>query len=141
MRFATSILLLCAAPLLMALAASSNQKDAAPVEPRYDTATNVDVMVVVVEVKDVAVGNPLNGMHLIVRPESSKSNAETTDVYLAPDDYLKDFGCHFAKGDRIQVKGSKVKYNGGNAVLAREVRLEATTVYLRDEHGVPYWKS
>ena len=59
------MLLLCAAPLLMALAASSNQKDAAPVEPRYDTATNVDVMVVVVEIKDVAVGNPLNGMHLM----------------------------------------------------------------------------
>jgi len=142
MRFGTSVLLICAAPLLMALAASSNQKDTTPaIEPKYDTATNIDVMVIVTEVKDVAVGNPLNGMHLIVRPESSKGNAETTDVYLAPADYLKDFGCHFAKGDRIQVKGSKVKYNGGSAVLAREVRLEATTVYLRDEHGVPYWKS
>ena len=142
MRFATSALLICAAPLLMALAASSNQKDAAPaIEPKYDTATNIDVMVVITDIKNVAVGNPLSGMHLIVRPESSKGNAETTDVYLAPDDYLKDFGCHFAKGDRIQVKGSKVRYNGGPAVLAREVRLEATTVYLRDEHGVPYWKS
>jgi hypothetical protein len=47
-------------------------------------------------------------MHLIVRPETAKANSETTDVYLAPDDYLKDFGCHYAKGDRIQVKGSKV---------------------------------
>jgi hypothetical protein len=138
MRIATSVLFLCGAPLLLALAASSNQKDA---EPKYDAATNIDVMVVVTDVKEVAVGSPLNGMHLIVRPESSKSNAETTDVYLGPDDYLKDFGCHFAKGDRIQVKGSKVKFNGGPAVLAREVRLESTTVYLRDEHGVPYWKS
>jgi hypothetical protein len=142
MRFATSLLVFCAVPLLLALAPPSNQKDAAPAaEPKYDTTTNIDLMVVVTEVKDVAAGNPLSGMHLIVRPESSKGNSETTDVYLAPDDYLKDFGCHFAKGDRIQVKGSKVKYNGGPAVLAREVRLEATTVYLRDEHGVPYWKS
>ena len=54
--------------------------------------------------------------------------------------YLKDFNTHFAKGDRIQVKGSKVKYNGGTVVLAREVRSEATTVYLRDEQGVPYWQ-
>jgi len=142
MRFATSVFFIGAAPLLMALAASSNQKDGAPaVEPKYDTATNIDVMVVVTDVKEVAAGSPLSGMHLIVRPEQSKGNAETTDVYLAPDDYLKDFGCHFSKGDRIQVKGSKVKYNGGPIVLAREVRLEATTVYLRDEHGVPYWKS
>jgi len=141
MRFMTSLVFICLAPLLLARAASGNQKDAAPAEPKYDTATNVDLLVVVVEVKDVPVGNPLNGTHLIVRPESSKNNSETIDVYLAPDDYLKDFGCHFAKGDRIQVKGSKVKFNGLPAVLAREVRLEATTVYLRDEHGVPYWKS
>jgi hypothetical protein len=125
----------------MALAVSSGQKDTAPAaEPRYDTATNVNVMMVVTDVKDVAEGSPLNGLHLIVRPESAKGNSETTDVYLAPDDYLKDFGCHFTKGDRIQVKGSKVKYNGGPVVLASEIRLEATTVYLRDEHGVPYWK-
>ena len=140
MRFGTSVLIFCAAPLLVALAASSSQKDTAPAaEPRYDASTNIDIMVVVADVKEVARGNPLNGMHLLVRPESSKANSETIDVYLAPDDYLKDFGCHFTKGDRIQVKGSKVKYNGGPVVLAREVRLEATTVYLRDEHGVPYW--
>ena len=137
MRLRTSVLFFCAAPVLLALAASSNQKDA--VEPRYDTSTNIDAMMVVTEVKEVGPGNPLSGMHLIVRPESAKSNAETTDVYLGPDDYLKDFGCHFAKGDKIQVKGSKVKFNGGPAVLAREVRLEATTLYLRDEQGVPYW--
>jgi hypothetical protein len=136
MRLGTSVLFFCAAPLLLALAAPSDQKDA---EPRYDTATNIDLMVVVVDVKEVAAGSPLSGMHLLVRPESAKSNSETTDVYLAPDDYLKDFGCHFAKGDKIQVKGSKVRYNGGPAVLAREVRQESTTVYLRDEHGVPYW--
>jgi hypothetical protein len=137
MRLATSVLFFGAAPMLLALAISSDQKDTA--EPRYDTATNIDVMVVVADVKEVTPGNPLNGMHLIVRPESAKGNSETTDVYLAPDDYLKDFGCHFTKGDKIQVKGSKVKFNGGPAVLAREVRLESTTVYLRDDHGVPYW--
>jgi hypothetical protein len=137
MRLGTSVLFFCAAPVLVALAASSSQKDAT--EPRYDTSTHIDVMMVVAEVKEVAPGNPLSGMHLIVRAESSKSNSETTDVYLGPDDYLKDFGCHFAKGDKIQVKGSKVKFNGGPAVLAREVRLESTTLYLRDEQGVPYW--
>ena len=141
MRSMTSVLFFSAAPLLLALAAPSSQKETAQAEPRYDTATNVDTMVVVAEVKEVPVGNPLNGLHLMVRPESAKGNSETTDVYLAPDDYLKEFDCHFAKGDRIQVKGSKVKFNGGTAVLAREVRLEATTVYLRDEHGAPYWKS
>jgi hypothetical protein len=141
MRFRTSLALLCAAPVLMALGIPSDQKDTASAsEPRYDAGTSTDSMVVVADVKEVAAGNPLDGLHLIVRPESARGNSETTDVYLAPDDYMKDFGCHFAKGDRIQVKGSKVKFNGGSVVLAREVRLESTTVYLRDEQGVPYWK-
>ena len=141
MRFPTSAVFLCVAPLLMALAAPSDQKEtAAADEPRYDTATTIDIMVVVADVKAVADGNPLNGAHLIVRPESARANSDTTDVYLAPDEYLKDMGCHFAKGDRIQVKGSKIKFNGGPAVLAREVRINSTTLYLRDERGVPYWK-
>jgi hypothetical protein len=141
MRFRTSAAFFCVAPLLLALAVPSDQKDTAPAaEPNYDTATDIDVMVVVADIRDVAAGNPLDGLHLMVRPESAKANAETTDVYLAPDDFMKDFPCHFTKGDRIQLKGSKVKYNGGPAVLAREVRREDTTLYLRDEHGVPYWK-
>jgi hypothetical protein len=141
MRFPTSIAFICLAPLLMALAVPSDQKETAAVdEPRYDTATNIDVMMVVGDVKDVPAGNPLEGAHLMMRPESAKANSETTDVYLAPADYLKDFGCHFAKGDRLQVKGSKIKFNGTTVVLAREVRIDSTTVYLRDEHGVPYWK-
>ena len=141
MRLRTSIVFFCLAPLLVALAFSSDQKETAPAdEPRYDTTTNVDVMMVVADVKEVAAGSPLAGQHLIVRPEAARSGSETTDVYLAPDDYLKDFNTHFAKGDRLQVKGSKLKYNGGPLILAREVRMETTTVYLRDDHGVPYWK-
>jgi hypothetical protein len=141
MRFRALAVFFCVAPLLVALAVPSDQKEtAAADEPRYDAASTVDVMLVVSDVKQVAAGNPLDGTHLMMRPESSKPNAETTDVYLAPDDYLKDFGCHFAKGDRLQVKGSRVKFNGATVVLAREVRIDSTTVYLRDEHGVPYWK-
>jgi hypothetical protein len=141
MRFLTSVACFCAAPLFLALAVPSEQKDVvAGEEPRYESSSNIDAMMIVSDVKEVPPGSALSGMHLLMRPESSKPNAETTDVYLAPDDYLKDFGCHFGKGDRLQVKGSKVKFNGSQIVLAREVRMESTTVYLRDEHGVPYWK-
>jgi hypothetical protein len=139
MRFRTSAALCSLAPLLMALAATSDRKVPAETEPHYDTATTIDMMVIVTEVREVPAGNPLSGYHLIVRPESAKTGSETMDVYLAPADYLKDFDCHFAKGDRSQVKGSKIKYNGSTLVLAREVRLNSTTLYLRDERGVPYW--
>jgi hypothetical protein len=133
------VLVLCAVPVL-ALAASVYQKEKAAEEPHYDTSSNVDLIMVVAEVKDVAEGSVLNGMHLMARPESARANSEATDVYLAPDDYLKDFDCHFAKGDKVFVKGSKVKFNGGPAILAREVHWQSITVYLRDDKGVPYWK-
>src|ERR1035441_8802206 len=127
MRFYTSAILFCVTPLLLALATPSDQKEAAAAaEPHYDTSTTFEAMMVVTDIKEVAAGNPLSGQHLIVKPESSKAGSETTDVYLAPDDYMKDMGCNFAKGDRIQVKGSKVKFNGGSTVLAREVRMSAT---------------
>lgn len=140
MRLFASVVFLSVAPLLMVLPASSDQKDtAAAAEPRYDAGTTIDVMVIVTDIKDVAPGNPLHGAHLVVRPESSKAGSESLDVYLAPADYLKDMDCHFAKGDRVQVKGSKIKFNGASTVLAREVRMESNTLYLRDDHGVPYW--
>jgi hypothetical protein len=138
MRLKNLLFFLCAAPLLMAQIAPPNSKSTPAEEPRYDTATNVDVMVVVADVKEVPAG-VLSGTHLIVRPETARANAETIDVYLGPSDYLKDFACHFAKGDRVQVKGSKLRYNGATLILAREVRLETTTIYLRDIHGIPYW--
>jgi hypothetical protein len=128
------------APLLPGLAASSGQTAQAEPEPRYDAATTVDTMTVVAEVREVPRGNPLNGTHLIVRLESAKENSETIDVYLGPAAYLKDFEVTFAKGDRVQVVGSKVKYGGAPVILARQVRRDATTLYLRDEHGTPYWR-
>jgi hypothetical protein len=129
------------APLLVALAAAAGQKTTPEAEPHYDTATTIDMMFVVTDTKEAPAGTPLSGYHLIVRPDSARIGSETMDVYLAPADYLKGFDCHFAKGDRFQVKGSKIKYNGSTLVLAREVRLNSTTLYLRDERGVPYWKA
>jgi hypothetical protein len=98
------------------------------------------MMTVVADLRVVPRGSPLSGSHLIVRPESAKENSETIDVYLGPADFLKDFEVTFAKGDRVQVIGSKVKYGGAPVVLARQVRRDSTTLYLRDEHGTPYWK-
>src|ERR1022692_676151 len=128
------------APVLLGLTASSGQTAQAEPEPRYDSATTVDMMTVVADLREVPRGSALPGTHLIVRPESAKENSETIDVYLGPANYLKDFEGTFAKGDRVQVMGSKVKYGGAAGLLARQVRRDSTTLYLRDEHGIPYWR-
>lgn len=136
-------LLVCAglAPLLTAFAASSGQTAQAEPEPRYDAAATIDIMAVVADEREVASSSPLGGVHLLVRPETAKSGNEPIDVYLCPADFLKEFGIDFVKGDRLQIVGSKVKYGGNPLILAREVRRDTSTVYLRDQKGQPYWKA
>ena len=140
MGFRTVVVFFLVAPLLLGLTASSGQTAQAEPEPRYDSATTVDMMTVVADVREVPRGNPLSGSHLMVRLDSAKEASETIDIYLGPANSLKDFEVTFAKGNRVQVIGSKVKYGGAPVVLARQVRRESTTLYLRDENGTPYWR-
>lgn len=110
-------------------------KDAKTVaEPRYDTATVIDVLATVEETREVKAG-PLQGRHLTVKTEK-----ETLDVYLGPTDFVKMFDVNFAKSDQVQVIGSKVKVDGADVVLAREVRKGEVSLLLRDANGQPNWK-
>lgn len=109
-------------------------------EPRYDPATVVTMRVIVAEVKEVAIGNALPGIHLMVRQETSHADAERTDVYVGPTAFLKDMGLAFAINDRMDVSGSKVKVGNGAVILAREVRRNTSTLYIRDQKGEPIWK-
>ncbi|HUI54973.1 MAG TPA: hypothetical protein VLY04_08370 [Bryobacteraceae bacterium] len=141
MGLRTLAVFLILTPLLQALDPPPGQTAPAEPEPRYDTATSVDAMAVVTDVKEVAKNNPLCGSHLIVRLESARSATDTLEVYLGPADFLKDFEFTLAKGDRIEIKGSRVRFGGNPIVLAREVRKNSTTLYLRDDRGAPYWKA
>ena len=103
-------------------------------EPRYDAASVISVMATVMEIREVPRGKPLSGVHLLVKTER-----ETLDSHLGPPEFLKECGGQFAKGDRIQLAGSRVKYGAGFVLLVREVRKDNSTVYLRDEKGNPNW--
>ena len=109
-------------------------------EPRYDPATVVSIRMVVAEVKEVPKGDPLGGVHLLARPESARAGSEPVDVYLAPADFMKQVDITFQPRDRIDVTGSKVKAGGAPVILAREVRRNTSTLYIRDEKGEPVWK-
>jgi DNA/RNA endonuclease YhcR with UshA esterase domain len=60
-------------------------------------------------------------------------------AHLGPTNFLTQKGFTFAKGEQIEVTGSSVKYNGADAVIAREVKKGDKTVTLRDKKGVPEW--
>jgi len=128
---------LAAAPLLMGQAPHNPPSES---DPRYDSTTSVDIIMIVETTRDVANGSPLAGTHLFARPETAKEGKDILDVYLGPADFIKGFGVTFAKGDRIHVFGSKVKFDGRFLILAKEVRRDSVTLYLRDAQGKAYWK-
>lgn len=125
-------LLLILMGLLAPRAARGGQTS--PPEPRYDPAATVEFAGVVSETREVPRGTAMHGLHLTVN-----TGKESLDVYLGPTEFMKLFDFAFTKGDSIHVVGSRVKLAGAAVVLAREVRRQSQTVYLRDSSGSPYW--
>jgi hypothetical protein len=75
-----------------------------------------------------------NGTHLMV-----KTDSETLEVHIGPTFYLEEQKFTFGVGDQIEVTGSKVKYQGVDALLAREVKKGDKTLLLRNAQGIPLW--
>jgi hypothetical protein len=102
--------------------------------PKYDLATEAKMKVTVEELKLPAKGNEKDAAHLLV-----KSGSDTLDVYLCPKAFLDDMGAAFAKGDEVTVTGSKIKQDGADMILARELVKGSDTLMLRDDKGKPVW--
>lgn len=60
-------------------------------------------------------------------------------VHLGPEWFIERLDTPIAKGDKVEVKGSMVKFDGKDALLAAEVRKGGATLVLRDASGVPMW--
>jgi len=100
----------------------------------YNPASETTVKGTVEEVKTISRGRGWGGTHLDLKTESG-----TFDVHLGPSGFLKKQNFKFAKGDQIEVTGSKVKYQGHDAIIAREVKIGAKVLTLRDAQGIPEW--
>jgi sporulation protein YlmC with PRC-barrel domain len=100
--------------------------------PKYDLGTEAKMKGTVAEVKLPPQKNEI--VHLLVT-----AGTETVDVYLCPKAFLDDMGVSFAKGDDVAITGSKVKSDGADLVLAREVLKGTDTLVLRDDKGNPVW--
>jgi DNA/RNA endonuclease YhcR with UshA esterase domain len=102
--------------------------------PRYDPATEATVTGIVQEVKQVAGSAGWSGTHLTL-----DTDAGTFDVHVGPSVFLTEKGFTFAKGDQIEVTGSKVKYEAADALIARVVKKGDKVLTLRDAKGFPVW--
>jgi hypothetical protein len=140
-RFRAAGMLMIAASLVFGARSNSEQRtrqsprSAEAVQaPIYDAATVINEMATVVEFREVLKDDALCGVHLVVKTDSA-----TLDVFVGPVEFVKQFEFTVIKGDRVQVAGSRVKFRGVDVVLAREVRNQQMTLYLRDRKGVPNW--
>jgi hypothetical protein len=110
------------------------QKQGSSGAPKYDAQTETRMKATVEEVKLPPKGSEKEIVHLLVNV-----GAEKQDVYLCPKAFLDDMGVSFAKGDEIEITGSKVKQDGADLLLAREVAKGTDTLVLRDDKGKPVW--
>ena len=124
-KFAASLL-----PVVLVFGAGALKTRA----PAYNLATEFNTMVTIEDVREVPKDEILDGIHLTV-----KSKNDAFDVYVGPSAFVKQFDVAFKKGGEIELTGSRVKVQGEDLVLAREIRLGHVTLILRDKTGWPNW--
>jgi len=58
---------------------------------------------------------------------------------LGPAYYIERLDVKIEKGDKVEVKGSRMTFSGKPAVIAGEIRKEDSILKLRDDAGSPIW--
>lgn len=107
----------------------------ASAQRRYDPATEATFKGTVEEVMQVpGPRGGAGGTHLTL-----KTNQGAVDVRLGPTAYMQKQKIDIAKGDQLEIIGSKVKLQGKEVVIARELKKGDKTVTLRDKKGIPEW--
>ncbi len=103
--------------------------------PKYDPATETKFKAIVEELKIVPPtgGKPI--AYLVL-----KSTPDAGQIFLCPKKFLDEMGVAFKADDEIEITGSKVKLDGADMTLAREVvKKDGDTLTLRFKDGKPAW--
>jgi hypothetical protein len=75
-----------------------------------------------------------HGVHAMV-----KTDKETISVHLGPSWYIENQDVQIAAKDKIEVKGSRITFDGKPAIIAAEVKKGDDVLVLRDASGLPVW--
>ena len=75
-----------------------------------------------------------SGMHIML-----KTDKETISVHLGPVWYFENQDIMIEPKDKIEVKGSRITFEGKPAIIAAEIKKEKEILKLRDENGFPVW--
>jgi hypothetical protein len=132
-----SIMLFSASPVL-----AQRQRGVTQPAPMYDPKTEITLTGIVEETKTVSgmMGGAggrgmMQGTHIML-----KTDKETIEVHLGPTAFLTEKKLELAKGDAVEVIGSRVKIGESDALLAREIKKGEASLALRDANGRPLWR-
>jgi len=100
----------------------------------FDPATVTTMQGEILEVERIPRGRRGEGVHLMVA-----SGAEKLAVHLGPSFFVDQQGLKLAKGDRIEVKGSRIVLDGKPTLIAQEIKRGSESMALRDANGFPLW--
>ncbi len=100
----------------------------------YNPNTEVTVKGTVDDVQQHVGSRRRSGTHLVLTAESGN-----LPVHVGPAAYIAGQQFSFAKGEQVEVVGSKVSLDGGEAIIAREIKKDGRTLVLRNAQGVPEW--
>jgi len=125
---------------VVAVTLTTAQKLSRSGNPQYDLPNEAKIKGVVEEVKELSRCPVTDGTdaHLMVKMPDKES--KTVLVHLAPARFLKEYGVSFAKGDQIEIVGSKTKIaEEEEGILARKIERGNQTYTFRDDGGKPLW--
>ena len=81
---------------------------------------------------------PMKGMGAGIHLQL-KTDKEQISVHLGPAWYIERLDARIEKGDKIEVKGSRVTVAEKPAIIAAEVKKRDALLKLRDDSGFPAW--
>ncbi|MBN1505016.1 MAG: DNA-binding protein [Candidatus Eisenbacteria bacterium] len=106
-----------------------------PYSRMYNSAT---VTTIAGEVLSVETITPYKGMsygvHLVLKTKDGKLS-----VHLGPAWFVENQDTRIERGDKVEVLGSRITFDGKPAVIAAEVKKGDDVLKLRDENGFPVW--
>jgi hypothetical protein len=75
-----------------------------------------------------------HGVHMMM-----KTDKETISVHLGPEWYIENQDIKIEQKDKVEVKGSRITFEGKPTIIAAEVKKGKEILKLRDEKGIPVW--
>ena len=101
----------------------------------YDPKTVETVSGEVVSVDRITPAKGMSsGVHLMI-----KADTETVSIHLGPAWYIENQDIRIEPRDRIEIKGSRIVFEGKPAIIAAEVKKGNEVLRIRDENGFPVW--